>query len=491
MSAGRAHPFTWEEWGRLDAIAIGEHVQRGDIAPTEAAEQARQAMALVNPQLNALLEDFAPVSSEAAADRQPIAGGLHGAPIVFKDLGSGIAGKLQEQGSALYRGHYATQTDPLAANLIACGVSIVGRAATAELGMAFDTSTTYDGLFVTRNPWHSEYTPGGSSGGSAALVAAGAIPAAHGTDGAGSIRIPAALTGLIGLKVTRGFLPPPWRFNEYANPGMVEGFLTRSVRDTAALLDAGSRHFPPGNSFISPRQAPESLLGRLEAPLPALRIGIATGRWGRPGTQTDAASQALTRVAAQLASHGHRLEEVDDQHLLDWPSFWEGFRAFWLGIRPQAWPAGKGASLTPILQHYREAAQAGNIQTLLTHQQNINRSSLKIATLFKRFDLLLCPVFGRDHTRANAELSTCRGGDVDAFIDTFIDAGRYTIPANETGLPAISWPAGFDHRGLPLAVQFYAPWHEELRLLQLARSLEQASGGTPPIPPVHIARAAI
>lgn len=481
------HLFNWSEWSALDAIAIGEHVRRGDVSPAEVADQASAAMAIVNPRINALLEHFTPAIAASAADPGAIDRRLDGAPIVLKDLGSGISGQLQEQGSALYRSHRATQTDPLAANLIASGVSIIGRASSAELGMAYDTSTTYDGLRITRNPWNTDYTPGGSSGGSAALVAAGAIPAAHGTDGAGSIRIPAALTGLFGLKVTRGFLPPPWRFNEYGNPGMVEGFLTRSVRDTAALLDAGSCHFPAGNSFITHRHVHESLLDRLDAPLPALRIGFSAGSWGRHGRPTAEATEALQVVAQHLAGQGHAVEEVDDTQLLDWEKFWQGFRSFWVGIRPGGWPE-TAAPLTPVLQGFREASHHYDKRAVLTHHENINRSSLAFAVLFERFDLLLCPVFGRDHAAANGPLSSCASTGFTSFIENFLDAGRYTIPANETGLPAISLPAGFDARGLPLAVQLYAPWHEELRLLQVARSFEQVEKNTSSIPAEHIRR---
>ena len=488
-----ALPFRWTEWGRKDALDIAAHVLRGEVSAVEVAEQARNAIRRVDPALNASLELFAPeeVGELATAHDITASDRLDGVPIVIKDLGSSLAGRLQEQGSALFRGHRTACTDPLLGNLLASGISIVGRSACSELGMAFDTTTDYRGLRATRNPWDKELTPGGSSGGSAALVAAGAVPAAHGTDGAGSIRIPAALTGLIGLKVTRGLLPPPWGFNEYTNPGMVEGFLTRSVRDTAALLDAGSHFQPPGNSFIARRQVPEPLLENLEARNRALRIGYSIGPWGRCAPLPENAAQAVIDVARQLAASGHHVEEIDDQKLIDWSEFWTGFTSYWIGLRPSGWPVPDTPSdtaLTPMVRGYLDASHTYDKKAIVAHQNNVKRSSLKLASYFERYDVLLSPVFGTSRIKANGILSGYSNGVFPAFIETFLDAGRYTILANETGLPAISVPVGFDEQGLPQSIQLHAPWNQELLLLRLTQEILENKISSSRIPKVHVSR---
>ncbi|MFZ4704078.1 MAG: amidase, partial [Candidatus Methylumidiphilus sp.] len=462
MSKVATLPFSWSEWGQIEALDIAAHVRGGEVSATEVAEQACAAIRLVDPELDACLELFTPVEAcrEDTGDH-PALSRLSGVPIVIKDLGSALSGRLQEQGSALFRGHRLPRTDPLLGNLLATGISIVGRSACSELGMAYDTTTDYSGLRSTKNPWNTVFTPGGSSGGSAALVAAGAIPAAHGTDGAGSIRIPAALCGLIGMKVTRGFLPPPWRFNEYANPGMVEGFLTRSVRDTAALLDAGAQAPVLGNSFISQREAAKSFLNALDSATRPLRIGYSSGQWGRRGLPGPVALRTVAEAANQFAADGHYVEEIDDASLLDWEGFWAGFCNFWIGLRPSGWPVDGNeaqASLTPMVRGYLNASRSYGKQAIRIHQDHIKSSCLKLANFFNRFDILLSPAFGTAHTRCNGALSSCSESDFDIFIENFLDAGRYSILANESGLPAISIPYGLDEHGMPQAIQLYASW---------------------------------
>jgi len=486
MSSTSARPFSWAEWSALDGVEIAGHIRQGSVTVSEVALQAAEALHWVDERLAALVEVFPSPVFDAAAS----GGCLSGVPIVLKDLGSSLAGVRQEQGSALFRGHRATETDPLVANLLDGGLSIVGRSACAELGMSYDTTSDYRGLRVTRNPWHSDFSPGGSSGGSAALVAAGALPIAHGSDGAGSIRIPAALCGLIGLKVTRGRLPMPWRMNEYGNPGMVEGFLTRSVRDTAAAIDAASSRLPPGSSFVVQHCPWPSLRDALAQQLPRLRIGIGTGRWGRADSVPRDAIDSVSAIAAKLSTEGHSVEIVDDRVIADWDAFWGGFQSFWVGVRPTWWPADtEDAVATPILQHYRKAAASHDKMSILRHAAHVKRSSLAFGGLFERLDLLLTPTLGSAAPIAHGALSTCRDRAFEDFIGDLMDSGRYTIPANETGLPAITIPIGIGIDSVPLGLQAIAPWHREDRLLQLALALLRDPGRPTSAPAVHIARA--
>lgn len=201
MSASRGPAVSWNEWAHLDGVALGELVRKKQISARDLASQTAAAVERVDPKLHAVLGMFEDVIENPNADNPNQSGKLFGVPIFLKDLGSGLAGRLQEQGTAMYRGAVAKATDPLIENFLAGGLVPIGRSTTPEFGMTFDTSTNYLGsLKISRNPWNLERTPGGSSGGSAALVAAGVTPISMSSDGGGSTRIPASYCGLVGTQ---------------------------------------------------------------------------------------------------------------------------------------------------------------------------------------------------------------------------------------------------------------------------------------------------
>lgn len=496
--------LSWSEWGQADAVRLAELIASRQISAAEAVAQAITAAQRLEPQLGAVLETFDDLLTASSStsrltsayDGANPAGALWGVPLFIKDLGSSIAGRLAESGSVLGRDKISARTDPLLANLQTAGLIAVGRSTTAELGMTYDTTTSYRGLKVTRNPWHTDYTPGGSSGGSAALVAAGVTPLAHSTDGAGSTRIPAGLTGLIGLKVSRGRLPLPWSFNEYGNATIGEGAFSRSVRDTAAFLDAATAHYPAGNSFIAGKAPTHSFLSALQRPPGKLRIALSVGNWGRP-TSCDATVAARVRqVASALQALGHEVEEIDDARITDWDSFWPSFRTFWLGMRPAMWglPFENGIppqllqQMMPMTREFWRNARRYDKLDVLRHQAANNAHSLRLGALFGDYDVLLTPSFAIPAPRANGPFSLANERDFDGYINDLLDAGRYVIPASEAGTPAISLPAGKDQNGVPVGAQLWGRWQDETRLLQLAAQLESAQPQWfKQTPPVHVA----
>jgi len=498
MSAHQNLAMNWREWGQTDAVGLAQLIRNKQITPHEVSQQCRQAATLLDPELNAVLEVFDDVADSPSKDGANPQGTLWGVPLFIKDLGSSIAGRLQERGSALYRDRISKKTDPLLNNLHQAGLVTLGRATSAELGMAYDTTTLYRGLKITRNPWNLDYTPGGSSGGSAALVAAGIAPLAHSTDGAGSTRVPAALTGLVGLKVTRGRLPLPWAFNEYGNATLCEGALTRTVRDSAAFLDAATTAFPLGKRFIAaPPPAPSYANAALQPP-GRLRIALSTGRWGHVAACEAQRAERTRQVAKLLESLGHHVEEVNDSDISDWDSFWPSFRTFWQGVRPAMWALEHGdqlppallEQLTPIARKFWLASQQYNKFDLLRHQAVNNAHTLALGSLFEKYDLLLTPAFAQTTPKANGVFSLTHDGDFASHLNEKLDAGRYVIPASDAGIPAISLPAGQDTDSLPIGVQFYGRWFEESRLLQLASQLEKSQPDWfGAIPPIHVSRA--
>jgi amidase len=485
--------LSWNEWGRLDAVGLAALVRSGQISAAETAEQAITAARLLNPQLGAVLETFDDIVAAPSADGADPTGALWGVPIFIKDLGSTIAGRLAENGSVLGRDRRSTRTDPLIDNLHRAGLISIGRATTAEQGMTYDTTTTYRGLNVTRNPWNPDYTPGGSSGGSAALVAAGVTPLAHSTDGAGSTRIPASLTGLVGLKVSRGRLPLPWGFNEYGNETLGEGTFSRTVRDTAAFLDAASTHSPLGKNFIASRSPTQSFSSQLQRPLGKLRIALSTGNWGRQAACHHDVSARTREVASALRNLGHTIEEIEDTEITDWNVFWPSFRTFWLGMRPAMWgliyedgiPVHLLEQLSPMAHKFWLNAQNYDKRDVLRHQAGNNLHALRLGEFFGKYDALLAPAFAIPAPKANGPFSLANDRDFDTYINELLDAGRYAIPASDAGIPAISLPAGKDANGIPVGVQLYGKWFDEARLMQLAVQLEQSQpqwfGNVPPI----------
>lgn len=473
--------LSWDEWGNTDAVALAKLIRAGHLSPREAARQAIHAASRLDSRLDAVVEVFNDIAENPSRDGADLNGPLGGVPFFIKDLGSAIKGRLRESGSVLGKGRRAGRTDPLFDNLHQSGLVAVGRSTTAEMGMTYDTTTNYRGLKVTRNPWNTEFTPGGSSGGSAALVASGAVPLAHSTDGAGSTRIPAALTGLVGLKVTRGRLPGPWSFSEYGNATLGEGVFSRSVRDTAAFLDAAAAHRPPGKNFIAVPSPAKPFIEALQEVPGKLKIGFSTGRWGR-ATAPDPSIAELTRAFAHtLQALGHEVEEIDDGELTQWENFWPSFKTFWLGMRPAMWALDHGGELpphlleqlTPMARKFWQTSQRYDKNAVLRHQAANNAHALALGTFFERYDLLLAPVFAIPAPKANGPFSLMNDRDFGTYVEELLDAGRYAIPASDAGIPAISLPAGLDRNGIPAGVQLYGRWFGEYQLLQVAADLER------------------
>jgi len=496
VSSGLA--MSWKEWGKHDAVAAANLVRAKETTPRELAAQAAEAVARLDPAIEAVLGIYADVVADPDRDGPSKTGRLYGVPMLLKDLGSGLAGRQQESGSRLFKDHIVTATDPLVANYLRAGLVPIGRSTTPEFGMTFDTATDYLGrLKVTRNPWNADRTPGGSSGGSAAAVAAGIVPISMSSDGGGSTRIPAAFCGLVGLKATRGRVPRPLAQSEYISRISIDGVVTRTVRDTATAYDYLS-HVPNGGSFIAIGQPAGSYLDALERDPKPLRIGLSTGSWGRATAPDPEVVDRVRAVAKLLDSLGHRIEELDDRSVCDWPALWSAYVSGWVAGRAQFATTASERGLDPgrleqflgpmVYRHYLAAEHYDkfDIWKMMVDNNTVTR---EFGRLMERFDLLLVPAMAIRVPQADGPYSLLRNEDLDPWLDRLCDACRYTMPANETGLPGISIPAGLDRDGLPIGVQFYGNFCREDLLLQIAAQIERARpewfGAAPPI---HVAR---
>ncbi|MDA7585873.1 amidase [Luminiphilus sp.] len=472
--------LTWKEYVSYDAIGLAQLVSGGDVSPRELAAQAAEATARVNQQINAVIEIFDDVINDPDKDGMSSSGSFHGVPMMLKDLGSRMKGRVQENGYAWQPDNVAEEDDPLTANFRQAGFNLIGRTTTPEDGMAGVTETIKFG--VTRNPWNLERSAGGSSGGSSAAVAAGILPVCSASDGGGSIRLPASWNSLVGLKSTRGRLPLPTGLHEALLPSGVEGIVTRTVRDTAAIHDAICQR-PLGAGFM-PYPASESLLSQLDVPKRLFRVALSVGDWSRGNTVPDEYKERITEVARWLELQGHEIEEVQDSELCDFEQLFASYKlANWvapLGNSIPAMAAHLGATLTekntsPQALKLIEAAKSVTVDDYM-NAMAVNASTTRQWGRFweRGYDLLLTPTMGDRCPEVHSERYALSSSlSFDDFFEHGMDLCRYTMPGNDSGLPAISLPAGLDNNGCPMGVQFYAPWARETDLLHIAGQLEQ------------------
>jgi amidase len=453
--------FDDSELGRLDAVETAARIRAGDLKAGEVIAAAVERARTLGPRLNAI-----PVETYEAALRrvqQPLAGPFAGVPTFVKAIDD-LAGTVNDRGSRAYAGRVSSRTEPFVEAFLATGLVSLGKSASPECGLTGTTEPLAHG--PTRNPWRLTHTPGGSSGGAGALVAARVVPVAHGSDGGGSIRIPAAFCGLVGLKPSRdrGFSSGvgerlPLRVLTY-------GALTRTVRDTAFLAAALEERIPS-------RRLPP--IGRVEGPArERLRIGVFTDSplGGPVHPEVRDATLAAGRTCAEL---GHAVREIPcpfEARLLDdfWV-FWSflawGFAVQTRFIRRGAFDPAQLEPWTRGLASFFRAhfAQApGAVLRLRAAKQTSAR-------IFAEHDLLLCPT-----AAAPAPELGHLGPEVP--FATAMERLRHAIPftpvQNATGDPAISLPLGLSGDGLPIGVQAAAPHGGEARLLALAWELEAA-----------------
>ena len=223
-------PMSWDEWADHDGVALAARVAKGELTAAELAAQAAAGIAKVDPALSAVVEVFEDAVADPATDGTNLDGPFAGLPFLMKDLGPTMKGRLQEMGSRYMRGNRATADTFMTAKMRRAGLNLIGRTTTPEFGVC--SSADNPAVYVTRNPWNTDYTTCGSSAGSAAMVAAGAVPIAHATDGGGSIRIPAGVNGNIGLKVSRGVFSLAPHLSD----------LTRAGLDSGLPVAHGARH---------------------------------------------------------------------------------------------------------------------------------------------------------------------------------------------------------------------------------------------------------
>lgn len=473
-----------EDYAACDALDLASRVHRGEATPQELASCAVSAHDQVNDRVNAVVAMHVPEESDGIARstahaRAPLAG----VPLLVKDLFHGRAGWDCGNGSRLSEGWVSPHEGEILRRCIAAGLVPVGRSTTSEFGVMGTTETLAQG--VTASPWSTERMAGGSSGGAAAAVGAGIVPVALASDGGGSIRIPASACGVVGLKPSRGRVPWGLRAKEPLIGWAVQFAVSRTVRDTAALLDALSGPIPHDGEGLA--QETTSFLADLDTPPAPLRIAFWTDPWS--GHDPDpAVTEATEATAAVLEDLGHRVERGSpafswDSYLTAMTDVWscttahtiDGF-AQMLG-RPVDSSTVEGATLEMV--EYGRAVSATRLLSAIDVEMGL---TLTMNSFFAEHDVLLTPTLGA----VPARVGTYDPVALTPPRETFATWSRWEcfLPVfNTTGQPAISLPLQWTDEGLPIGMQFVAGHGRERTLLTLARALEQAipwSGRRPP-----------
>ncbi len=456
----RVHAFTDDALADLDAVGLAERIASGKVSSAEAVEAAIARVEAVNGDLNAMA--YADFDRARADARDPRPGFLSGVPTLIKD-NVDVAGQPTRSGTDAWEPKPAKRNGEFADMFLATGLVSLGKSQLSEYG--FSASAEHARLGPVRGPWDTERSAGASSSGSAALVAAGAVPLAHANDGGGSIRIPAAVNGLVGLKPTRGRLAQDKLFKEMPIRIISDGVVTRSVRDTAAFYREAERHYR--NLKLPP-------IGDLTRPIKR-RLKIALNTTG-VDRGADAETRALTeQTAALLEGLGHSVTETEvpvgpsfgDDFLLYWAMLAEVMLATGRAFHGRSWDRAKHDNLTLGLSRHARR----NLHRIPGAITRLKRTAAQAELYYEKYDVALTPTLATA-TPKIGHLDPTQ--DYATIVDRLLDWVAFTPWQNITGAPAISLPLATTASGLPQGMMFgAAPGHEAL-LIELAYELEQA-----------------
>ena len=478
--------MNFDEYRKYDATGLAKLVADKEVTAAELLTLARERAAAVNPRINAIVRDI-------PASPTGLSGPFAGVPFLIKDIAQDYAGLPTSQGSRSLMSTPVTEHATVVQRWIDAGLVIFGKTNLPEFGAKGITEPVAWG--PARNPWDLQRTPGGSSGGSAAAVAAGIVPCAGANDGGGSTRIPAGCCGLVGLKPGRGLTPMGPATGESMHGAAVQGVVSRTVRDTAAMLDIICGGEPCGPYLPGLPAAPfASCVGEDPG---KLRIGVRVPSAinPKPHHEAFAAVEAAVRVLTDL---GHYVEELRQAPYDDAALAREFLLTWFVHL---AWEVDEAKRLTGAGNESFERdtlimAALGRATSGVDYVDAVQRRhehTRRLTTFFESHDLLLTPTLATPPPKIgefDLPIALQRGADaliktrtarllrhtkiVDDMVQQNLGWVPYTQLANLTGRPAISLPLHWTADALPLGVQFVAPLGGESLLIRLAAQLEQA-----------------
>ena len=481
----------FEEYARYDAMGLADLVRRKQVSPAELVEAAIARIEEANPRINAVVHRMYEKARTLAKTELPD-GPFRGVPFLVKDLDGYLEGEPYTGSSRSLVDFVPTRDCELFVRMKRAGVIIVGKTNTPEFGLLGTTEPELRG--PTRNPWNTAHSPGGSSGGSAAAVAARMVPMAHAGDGGGSIRIPAANCGLFGLKPTRARTPVGPEVGEGWSGFVCEGIVSRSVRDTAAMLDAthgpeaGAPYYAPGfdGSYLEEsRRAPT-------------RLRIAYSPTSLFGSGIDPECAEAVRDAAKLcASLGHDVEEARppfDKHALVHAYLVvvaAGTATAVANTERQTGRKPRPEDFEPTTWFLSQVGNALSARELELARATIHAAARRMAPFFDEYDVFLDSTVAYPPVRIGATglkawekagLAALRAVPpgrahvlvLNTLAEATLEHTPNTMLFNQTGQPAMSVPLATSATGLPIGLQFVGRFGDEPTLLRLASQLEAA-----------------
>jgi amidase len=484
---------TFSEYEQYDGLGLADLVRTGEVSAAEVLEAAIQRIESLNPVLNAVNCTMFEQGRKRVTAGLP-GGPFSGVPFLLKDLLAAYKGVPLASGCRALRDYVPDFDSELVQRYNRSGLVTIGKTNTPEFGLM--PYTEPDAFGPTRNPWNPDHSCGGSSGGSAAAVAGGMVPLAAGGDGGGSIRIPASCCGLFGLKPSRNRTPSGPFDGEYWQGATVQHVITRSVRDSAAMLDLTQGPDTGAPFVISPPAEP--YLAVIEKPPPALKIAFNTHSPIDSSVHPECVS-AVMETAQLLASMGHH--PIEAKPAIDGDDYAQSYAIMNFGevaADLEGLPAQLGRrlrvgdveTLTWTTGLLGRTYTAGDLVRSLRHWGRMART---MGRFFQNYDLLMTPTLAtpppllgelkpKSHERAAMKVVNRLHiggllkalGIVDKLARKNIGFTPFTMLANMTGLPAMSVPLHWTPGGLPVGVQFVAPFGDETTLLRLAAQLEKA-----------------
>lgn len=490
------------EYAAHDATGLAGLVRGGDVTSDELVAAARDRAAAVNGRINAVVVDLdPPVRGPAGPGAED--GPFAGVPFLVKDLGQDVAGHPTSGGSRSLSTTPAAENADVVQRWLDAGLVLLGKTNTPEFGAKGVTEPVLFG--AARNPWNTDHTPGGSSGGAAAAVAAGIVPCAGASDGGGSIRIPASACGLFGLKPTRGLVPSGPTQGEPLGGTATHGVVSRSVRDSAAMLDvlAGPT---PGSPYLSASPA-SSYADEVGRDPGTLRIGLCTASSINPAPDPEAIA-ATTAAGELLESLGHHVEVLDAQPFddaalaKDFLTSWFVYCAYSVDEAKRASGSGDSGFEDDTLTMAALGRSTSPVE-LVRAIENRHQHVRRLAAFHETYDLLLTPTTATPPPRVGAfdapapvrlaqrALLTARAASVlrltpivDQMISQNLGWVPYTQLANLTGRPAMTVPLHWTPAGLPIGAQLVGRLGADGLLLRLAAQLEEAAPWADRRPPL-------
>lgn len=482
----------FKDYANYDALGLAQLIKNKDVSASELLDTAIAQAEQENPAINAIITKLYDYGHEQIKQGLP-EGSFSGVPFLLKDLLGSLEGTPMSNGSAAFKGNISPSDSEMVKRYKSSGLVIFGKTNTPEFGLMGVTEPTAFG--PTRNPWNLNRTPGGSSGGSGAAIAAGIVPMASGGDGGGSIRIPAACCGLFGLKPSRGRTPTGPYYSELWDGAAAEHVLTRSVRDSAAMLDIVAG---PDGSTPYPVRKESGHLESLQTPVRPLKIAYTVQSFfDRPVTED--AVKSVQHTVELLESLGHTVEHVHpyinaddltDSYLTMYYGHVAADLEFAATLLNSNFSNLDVEDTTKLMGYIGKKISA---EQFVTAKRRWNDFRQSMHALHQEYDLLLTPTLGSEPV----EIGEFDLGLIDKLGTKVVNAFGlqkllmksgmtkkqalinleklpFTQLANLTGQPAMSVPLYWTESGLPLGSQFIAPMGDEKTLLQLAHQLEQA-----------------